>query len=166
MNKLKIIFGEKNVLLPTLVIDGNIPKIVYDNTSMTDVDYVDPINNFPETTKTMNDLAPRSELRVYSRRKFVQSKDTQQYVVLPSSKPCKYPGNIFEPFIIEPIPFTLEPIVESAQIDEPIAIRKGVCECTKHPLCKHISYAKLSPKFKAFTTSITDDEIPKFIHEA
>jgi len=34
----------------------------------------------------------------------------------------------------------------------PIALREGVRNCTKHPLHKQLSYAKLSQRYKAFIT--------------
>ena len=39
-------------------------------------------------------------------------------------------------------------------LDLPIASRKGVCSCTKHPMSNYISYDKLSPTFLAFTSQL------------
>lgn len=56
-----------------------------------------------------------------------------------------------------------------SNLDAPIALRKGTRECTKYPLypiSNFVSYHKLSPTFRAFSASITEDEIPKSIHDA
>ena len=62
---------------------------------------------------------------------------------------------------------TFEPL--QTQFEDPIALRKGVRECTKHPLyplSNYVSYLNLSPAFRAFITRITTDEIPSSIQEA
>ncbi|RVX10447.1 Retrovirus-related Pol polyprotein from transposon TNT 1-94 [Vitis vinifera] len=46
------------------------------------------------------------------------------------------------------------------------AWRKGVRSCTQHPIGNFISYDKLSPTFRAFTSSITDIQVPQNIQEA
>ena len=48
----------------------------------------------------------------------------------------------------------------------PIAIRKGVRACTQHPITKIVSHDRLSTKFSAFTTTLTNIEIPRNIEEA
>lgn len=50
--------------------------------------------------------------------------------------------------------------------DRPIALRKGIRDCTKHPLSKFVSYASLSPTFFAFTSSLDCEKLPKNVHEA
>ncbi|CAM8951770.1 unnamed protein product [Rhodiola kirilowii] len=123
----------------------------------------------------MSNVAPISEVLVYKRKKR-QNVDPPLTSNLPASNPSVGPGNNTS---IAPIPVIVEPILESAHgepnisyetcvndLSEPIALRKGVRECTKHPIARHVSYQNLSPQFRAFTLSITDDEIPKTIHEA
>ncbi|RVW97655.1 Retrovirus-related Pol polyprotein from transposon TNT 1-94 [Vitis vinifera] len=51
-------------------------------------------------------------------------------------------------------------------LDQPIALRKGVRSCTQHPISNHVSYGKLSHNFQAFITSLEDDRIPSNIQEA
>lgn len=58
----------------------------------------------------------------------------------------------------------VEPIFDNS--DLPIAVRKGVRSCTKHPISNFISYEKLSPTFRAFTCELTKIEIPRDIQEA
>ncbi|WJZ93061.1 hypothetical protein VitviT2T_012024 [Vitis vinifera] len=48
----------------------------------------------------------------------------------------------------------------------PIAWRKGVRSCTQHPIGNFISYDKLSPTFRAFTSSITEIQVPQNIQKA
>ena len=51
-------------------------------------------------------------------------------------------------------------------MDLPIASRKGVRSCTKHPMSNYVSYDKLSPTFLAFTSQLFSVEIPKNVQEA
>ncbi|CAH9105932.1 unnamed protein product, partial [Cuscuta epithymum] len=126
---------------------------------------------------TMRNMAPTTELRVYSRRKERKKVIPQLTDAQPIPTPSPAPGNtlILHPTLEKNQVFdhnNLNPTSESvfvpnqSDLNEPIAIRKGVRECTKHPISNYVSYHNLSPKFKAFTTSITDDETPKTIHEA
>ena len=48
----------------------------------------------------------------------------------------------------------------------PIAYRKGVRECTKHPINRYVSYSRLSPNYKAFLADLDTVKIPKNIEEA
>ncbi|KAK8584224.1 hypothetical protein V6N13_109612 [Hibiscus sabdariffa] len=48
----------------------------------------------------------------------------------------------------------------------PIAIRKGVRECTKHPIKKFVGYGSLMTSFQAFTATLDAHQIPKNIDEA
>jgi len=48
----------------------------------------------------------------------------------------------------------------------PIAIRKEVRSCTKHPVSNYLTYAKISPKYRAFTALIANVEIPTNIQQA
>ncbi|KAL4354735.1 hypothetical protein GQ457_06G019820 [Hibiscus cannabinus] len=50
--------------------------------------------------------------------------------------------------------------------DFPIAIRKGVRACSKYPLQKFAGYGTLVPSFRAFTTTLDAQQIPKNIDEA
>lgn len=63
--------------------------------------------------------------------------------------------------VMEPLPLNTQ-----SDLDVPIASRKGTRTCTQHPISKFISYLKLSPSFKAFTTSLSDVVIPRNINEA
>ena len=48
----------------------------------------------------------------------------------------------------------------------PIAVRKGTRTCTQHPIKNFISYAGLSPSYRAFTSGLDDVQIPANIQEA
>lgn len=105
-------------------------------------------------------LPPKStELRVYNRRRF--NPNIENLPVNPehgqSSSPSPpIPGNPS----INPIPLSF------TDLDVPVAIRKGVRNCTKHPIAKYLSYHRLSEKYKAFTTNISHLFIPRNIQEA
>ena len=49
-------------------------------------------------------------------------------------------------------------------LDIPIALRKMVKSCTKHPISNYLGYSNLSPQFKAFIASIDDIVIPRNIY--
>lgn len=54
----------------------------------------------------------------------------------------------------------------SETLDVPIAHRKGVRSCTKHPISKFVSYENLFPSFHAFTTNLSSVNIPRSVKEA
>jgi hypothetical protein len=51
-------------------------------------------------------------------------------------------------------------------IDDPIAVRKPVRSCTKHPMSNFISYSNLSSSFSTFTSKLSSVEIPKNVQDA
>ena len=51
-------------------------------------------------------------------------------------------------------------------MDIPITVHKGVMSCTTHPIVDFVSYERLSPQFRAFTTNLSKVDIPRDIHEA
>ena len=51
-------------------------------------------------------------------------------------------------------------------LDQPIALRKGIRACTEHPINNFVSYKKLSPSYHAFVSSIDNIQIPRTIQEA
>ncbi|CAN1800959.1 Retrovirus-related Pol polyprotein from transposon TNT 1-94, partial [Linum perenne] len=55
---------------------------------------------------------------------------------------------------------------EESDLNIPIAIRKGVRDCTKHPINRHVGYECLSSNYQSFITSLDNVEIPKTIEEA
>nr|CAD1831090.1 unnamed protein product [Ananas comosus var. bracteatus] len=61
---------------------------------------------------------------------------------------------------------TIDFELENDILNMPIAWRKGVRSCTQHPIGNFISYDKLSPSFRAFTSNITKILVPHNIHEA
>ena len=66
------------------------------------------------------------------------------------------PGNL--PMDSTPLPLS--------DLDIPIAIRKGVRNCTKYPIAKYLSYQRLSEKYRAFTSNAPYLFIPRTIQEA
>ena len=51
-------------------------------------------------------------------------------------------------------------------LDVPISFCKGVRSCIAHPIVDFVSYERLSPQFRAFTTNLSKVDIPRDIHEA
>ena len=99
------------------------------------------------------------ELRVYTRRKFNSNTENNQVnlehdqLSAPSSQ---NPGNL--PMDSTPLPIFY--------LNIPIAIRKGVRNCTKYLIAKYLSYQRLSRKYRAFTPNISHLFIPRTIQEA
>ncbi|RVW43757.1 Retrovirus-related Pol polyprotein from transposon TNT 1-94 [Vitis vinifera] len=77
----------------------------------------------------------------------------------PGPNPSKLPGN-------NAPDGTVDSELENDILNMPIAWRKGVRSCTQHPIGNFISYDKLSPTFRAFTSSITEIQVPQNIQEA
>ncbi|RVW64351.1 Retrovirus-related Pol polyprotein from transposon TNT 1-94 [Vitis vinifera] len=73
------------------------------------------------------------------------------------SNPNSQPGNTI---------YDLNSSNDLDDLDQPIALRKGVRSCTQHPISNHVSYGKLLQNFQAFITSLEDDRIPSNIQEA
>ncbi|CAN1152027.1 Retrovirus-related Pol polyprotein from transposon TNT 1-94, partial [Linum perenne] len=51
-------------------------------------------------------------------------------------------------------------------LDIPIAIRKGVRDCTKHSIDRHVGYGGLSSNYQGFVTSLDSVEIPSTVQDA
>ncbi|RVW38886.1 Retrovirus-related Pol polyprotein from transposon TNT 1-94 [Vitis vinifera] len=83
----------------------------------------------------------------------------QTHEAEPGPNPSKLPGN-------NAPDGTVDSELENDILNMPIAWRKGVRSCTQHPIGNFISYDKLSPTFRAFTSSITDIQVPQNIQEA
>ncbi|XP_028086199.1 uncharacterized protein LOC114287116 [Camellia sinensis] len=85
----------------------------------------------------------------------------QTHEAEPGSNPSNIPGDN-----LPPTDSTDNSELENSILNMPIAWRKGVRSCTQHPIGNFISYDKLSPSFRAFTSSITEIPIPQNIQEA
>ncbi|RVW56491.1 Retrovirus-related Pol polyprotein from transposon TNT 1-94 [Vitis vinifera] len=83
----------------------------------------------------------------------------QTHEAEPGPNPSKLPGN-------NALDGTVDSELENDILNMPIAWRKGVRSCTQHPIGNFISYDKLSPTFRAFTSSITEIQVPQNIQEA
>ncbi|RVW56043.1 Retrovirus-related Pol polyprotein from transposon TNT 1-94 [Vitis vinifera] len=83
----------------------------------------------------------------------------QTHEAKPGPNPSKLPGNNVPDG-------TVDSELENDILNMPIAWRKGVRSCTQHPIGNFISYDKLSPTFRAFTSSITEIQVPQNIQEA
>ena len=58
----------------------------------------------------------------------------------------------------------IRPIVDDSEL--PIALRKGVRSCTKHPIGNYIAYEKLLPPYSTFVSTLDDTQAPSFVQEA
>ncbi|RVW88342.1 Retrovirus-related Pol polyprotein from transposon TNT 1-94 [Vitis vinifera] len=83
----------------------------------------------------------------------------QTHEAEPGPNPSKLPGN-------NAPDGTVDSELENDILNMPIAWRKGVRSCTQHPIGNFISYDKLSPTFRTFTSSITEIQVPQNIQEA
>ncbi|RVX01148.1 Retrovirus-related Pol polyprotein from transposon TNT 1-94 [Vitis vinifera] len=83
----------------------------------------------------------------------------QTHEAEPGPNPSKLPSN-------NAPDGTVDSKLENDILNMPIAWRKGVRSCTQHPIGNFISYDKLSPTFRAFTSSITEIQVPQNIQEA
>ena len=85
----------------------------------------------------------------------------QTHEAEPGSNPSKIPGSN-----APNSDGTVDSELENDTHNMPIAWRKGVRSCTQHPIGNFISYDKLSPTFRAFTSNITEIQVPRDIQEA
>ena len=126
----------------------------------------------PKTGGDTTRLIDKPDLRVYSRRRPLEVEENSP---IPqqnqSAEPSKDHGTSHPPTIspslnnLSPLPI-VDPSLQTNDLDVPIALRKGTRTCTQHPIQNFISYSKLSPSFLAFTTKLSEEEIPNSIHEA
>ena len=100
-----------------------------------------------------NDL--NSELQVYTRKRFhLRNNDPNVH----PNDPNVHPSSGIE-ILGNPIP-------SISDLDVPIAIRKGVRNCIKHPIANYLSYQRLSKNHRAFTSRISHLFVPRNIQEA
>ncbi|KAK0608670.1 hypothetical protein LWI29_034103 [Acer saccharum] len=105
------------------------------------------------------------ELRVYSRRSNDQHKEHQP---IANQENSLDEGSLNETGISSSFPPLKTSNEESLSndLDVPIAIRKGTHSCTMHPIAKYVSYHRLSPNYRVFTTNLSSVSIPRNIQDA
>ncbi|KAE8703466.1 NO-associated protein 1 [Hibiscus syriacus] len=108
-----------------------------------------PIQNIPQTT-------PIKQLRFYTRKR----KHIPEAIL--QSDACRELDLGLAAEIEEEISKSTSPTLD----DFPIAIRKVVRQCTKHPIEKFAGYNSLMPSFQAFTTYLDKEQIPTSIADA
>ena len=116
------------------------------------------LNTLPENTPTPIDslqkTPPPKQLRVYTRKRRHIPETVLQ------SDSCRE-------LDLGPAAEMEEEISKSTTLDDfPIAIRKGVRQCTKHPIEKFTGYNSLMPSFQAFTATLDKEQVPTSIAEA
>ena len=116
----------------------------------------------PSISKTPSKTVQNNEFIVYTRRNKKTQEDNEYQ---PHSTTVQESDQNSTP--TETLSGNTEPKhSEFDDLDLPIAVRKGVRSCTNHPITNFISYEKLSPRYRAFVTSLTDIQIPSSVHEA
>ncbi|XP_028067006.1 uncharacterized protein LOC114269855 [Camellia sinensis] len=89
-----------------------------------------------------------SKLQVYTRKRFhMRNNDSNVHL----SSGTETSGN---------------PIPSISDLDVPIAIRKGVRNCIKHPIANYLSYQRLTKNHRAFTSRISHFFVSRNIQEA
>lgn len=110
-------------------------------------------------------MEPNSELLFYSRKKS-QQKGRDLSIIVEQNQ-SKTPSNDLlnqigtENSVLQDLPYispilslipeSNEPSMKPRDFNVPIALRKGIRPCTKHPISKYLSYDKLSYNHSAFT---------------
>ena len=56
--------------------------------------------------------------------------------------------------------------VVDTNLDILIAVRKGIRNCTKHPLSNFVSYHSMNNNYKVFSTNLSSNSDPKNVQEA
>lgn len=114
----------------------------------------------PSQRSTSTQLAEICDFRVFTTRYEKQEgKRLQQIQDCSDSNSNFEIENTQDNEICEPIP-TVE------FDDRLISLRKDKCSCTSHPICKFISYDKLSPHHLAFVSNLDKIQIPNSVHES
>ncbi|XP_058006046.1 retrovirus-related Pol polyprotein from transposon RE2 [Hevea brasiliensis] len=106
------------------------------------------------------------DLRIYTRRNKTDIAIEQEIVDQPKSLDSipEYPKVCDEsPLVPKESNFNSQSTFPSSNngLDIPIALRKGVRTCTKHPISNFNSYDSLSPSYRAFLLSVFSVSIPQ-----
>lgn len=101
------------------------------------------------------------ELLVYTRRRFHQNK--AEHLLVPPQSSNSETGNLD---ISGKSSLNNHDTPAFSDLEQPIALRKGIRSCTQHPIAKHLSYHRLSDSHKAFTSNISHVFVPRNINEA
>lgn len=125
-------------------------------------------NQFENTSNPSMTNDPQQEpkeLRVYQRRKNSDKeiKDSTHLEDHHESELDPHPPEIHSG-LSNPSYDNLSHINDDSNV--PIALRKGVRTCTKHPIGNFVSYKTLSPSYQAFVSVIDNIQIPRTIQEA
>lgn len=122
-----------------------------------------PLENNPDTHTS-------PQLRVYSRRnRLSQQGDPITHTSpIPATNDTQQQSNpvddAADDAAADDVGATVEPIIDD--FDLPIAQRKGVRSCTKHPIERYVAYGKLHPSYRSFVANLDQTQIPNSIHEA
>ena len=118
----------------------------------------------------VSDLPPEpmaeKELLVYTRRKKTPKLVEHPETPMPcqADNPSSTPNEVIQGNT-ESEPYSNDLYVPD-DLTKLIAQRKGIRSCTQHPISYFVSYEKLSPSYRAFTTNLDNIQIPRDIQEA
>ncbi|CAL5335650.1 unnamed protein product [Camellia sinensis] len=165
-----VTFFETQSYYPKIVIQGETPTQEYQFWTLESFSEPSITTKNPTPPESLNQSLPaeNSEFIVDLRDNEPIQEETeegalsqQSHEAEPGSNPSNIPGDN-----LLPTDSTDNSELENSILNMPIAWRKGVRSCTQHPIGNFISYDRLSPSFRAFTSSITEIPIPQNIQEA
>ncbi|RVW46337.1 Retrovirus-related Pol polyprotein from transposon TNT 1-94 [Vitis vinifera] len=141
----------------SLMFSMNVPKLFWGQAVLTAAYLINrmPSRSFNQPESIVN-LWDKEHIQEETEERALSQ---QTHEAEPGPNPSKLPSN-------NAPDGTVDSELENDILNMPIAWRKGVKSCTQHPIGNFISYDKLSPTFRAFTSSITDIQVSQNIQEA
>ncbi|CAN1180130.1 Copia protein, partial [Linum perenne] len=169
-------FWELDRILPSPIPPNQLPEpenreLVNENEELGEPD-IQVVNTEMSTTggemQDMGHKNPTRELQVYHRRKTapstsvpdIQHTDDQPHS--PGENPL--PENEALNHTVSNPTHVLSSIDTDSNL--PIALRKGTRSCTRYPIDKYLSYARLSNHHRVFVTNVSNLFVPRNIYEA
>ncbi|KAK2452382.1 putative mitochondrial protein [Trifolium repens] len=148
-------------LLPLPVLDQSCDQPELSSIESPDQSPIQPDQSNSPTVQPSTSTHPAEirELRVYTRKNKNQEGNEQQIQHCLESNPSLEIENTQGNENCDSIPTV-------NYDDRPIASRKDKRTCTHHPICKFISYDKLSSHHLAFVSSLDKIQVPNSVHEA
>ncbi|RVW24010.1 Retrovirus-related Pol polyprotein from transposon RE2 [Vitis vinifera] len=143
----------------SLMFSMNVPKLFWGQAVLTAAYLINRMPSRGENSTQEYQFWDLESFRAHPRENGGRALSQQTHEAEPGPNPSKLPGN-------NASDGTVDSELENDILNMPIAWRKGVRSCTQHPIGNFISYDKLSPTFRAFTSSITEIQVPQNIQEA
>ena len=165
LNKIKIV-------IPNIACEIGDPKTIFPNTSESSTGVEIPIVSKKQDTELLTysrknhkkgerSTIPLAQAQLDTRSDESKRNTSTIYTSVQNFVPI--PNEISE-LAIDPLPNSMTND-NSNNLDIPIDIRKGKRSCTSHLISKYLSYGKLSKKYNAFTSKISNLHVPRNIQE-